>query len=438
MHTNHTTREQRREEVIAEGESASSAMKAEDQVQHANERALCAEKEALVAKLEAKRQVEEANKNKAIAEERLAAAEMQFQMAERRAQDGLGRERLAHRHAQLEERLKGIAEQNYQEAEQKRQELERRCQELEQQCRDVEQRCNEAEQRCRQAEYRCQALKEQCQAVEQQCRLAEQRYQEAVDELCEVKNHWMIQREDTEITDVELGKGGWGVVKLATYCGKKVAAKCFYKILSSPYYRQLFEREMNMAARLRHPNLVQFIGALVDGEPIILMELMSRSLRNLLESGPITQQQVTSMCIDVALALNYLHKLKPHPIIHRDLSSANVPLNPLPDNQWKAKVSDYGSVNLLTQVRTVGPGSPVYTAPEADNPQLQSPKMDIFSFGVLMVEMLTDQFPEVRIRRRLIGSIDHAEYVQLIHQCISEDKERRPSAEQVLSQLNRF
>ena len=330
------------------------------------------------------------------------------------------------------------AEQRYDKAERRCQEAERRCQEFERRCQVLERQCRESERRCQEAECRCQEFEQRCQEVEQQCREAEERYQEAADELQEVKHHWMIQREDVEITDVELGRGGWGVVKLATYCGTKVAAKCFYDVLSSPYYRQLFEREMNMAARLRHPNLVQFIGALMEGETIILMELMSRSLRNLLESGPIAQQQVTSMCVDVALALNYLHKLKPHPIIHRDLSSANVLLNPLPDNQWKAKISDYGSVNLLTQLRTVGPGSPVYAAPEADNPQLQSPKMDIFSFGVLMVEMLTDQFPEVTVRRRLIGSINHAEYVQLIRQCINEDKERRPSAELVLSQLNTF
>ena len=374
-----------------------------ERVRHAEERAQQTETRAQLAVQEADRQIREAKENQAIAEQRVQIAELQIRIAEGRVQEGKEREEMAQARADLEEGLKRIAE--------------RRCQEAERRCQEIEQRCQEAEQRCLEAE---------------------QRSQEAEEELREVKHHWMIRREDVEITDVELGRGGWGVVKIANFCGMKVAAKCFYSELSSPYYQQLFEREMNMAARLRHPNLVQFIGASMEGEPMIVMELMTRSLRNLLESGPISQRQVTLMCIDVALALNYLHKIRPDPVIHRDLSSANVLLNPLPDNQWRAKISDYGSVNLLTQLRTVGPGSPVYAAPEANDPQLQSPKMDVFSFGVLMIEMITDQFPEVRVRRRLIGSIAHAGYVRLINQCLEEDKERRPSAQELLTQLNEF
>ena len=76
--------------------------------------------------------------------------------------------------------------------------------------------------------------------------------------------------------------------------------------------------------------------------------------------------------------------MRPHPIIHQDISSANILLDPLPESCWKAKVSDYGSVNLLTHTHTVGPGNPVYAVLEAYNPPLQSPKMDIFSIGILM------------------------------------------------------
>ena len=110
--------------------------------------------------------------------------------------------------------------------------------------------------------------------------------------------------------------------------------------------------------------------------------------------------------------------MHPTPIIHRDISSANVLLEPRPSNSWKAKVSDdgsvNGSVNLLRRLRTATPGNPTYAAPEAENAPLQTPKMDIFSFGVLLVEMCTAHFPNVADRERLIRSIWQPDMVALI------------------------
>ena len=268
-----------------------------------------------------------------------------------------------------------------------------------------------------------------------------QEYNRRAEAEAEVRNQgtdveWMVKRNEIELTNKELGRGGWGAVVVANFRGTKVAAKCFYQDLSSDYYQRMFIREMTMAARLRHPNLVQFIGASSDGNIIIITELMTTSLRTELEKGPMSQQQITAISLDVAQALNYLHLMQPHPIIHRDISSANILLDLLPNNCWKVKISDYGSVNLLTHLQTVGPGNPFYAAPEANIPALQTPKMDIFSFGVLLVEMLTDQFPDVDSRQRLIASIDHPGYLDLIEECLSEEKDNRPSAKQILSRLN--
>ena len=142
-----------------------------------------------------------------------------------------------------------------------------------------------------------------------------------------------------------------------------------------------------------------------------------------------------SLSLDVTRALNYLHLMQPHPIIHRDISSTNVLLDPIPDGKWKAKVSDYGSVNVLQQLQTVGPGSPVYAAPEASTPALQSPKMDIFSFGILLVEMLTDQFPEIDNRQHLVASIDHSSFNRLVRQCLDEDRDERASASELIATI---
>ena len=238
---------------------------------------------------------------------------------------------------------------------------------------------------------------------------------------------WVVNKEEIEFTGQELGKGGWAIVKVAKFRGLQVAAKCLHNLIVSSYNRQLFAREMSIASRVRHPNLVQFLGATVDGEPTILMEKMYTSLRSVLERRPFNPPQITSIGLDVARALNYLHLMQPDPIIHRDISSANVLLDPGPDNTWKAKVSDYGSANLLLHLNTSSPGSPVYAAPEAGEPTRQSPKMDVYSYGVLLLEMCTRTFPNPGNRETLVQTVRHPRMATLIQQCLQQEpKDRLP------------
>ena len=191
-----------------------------------------------------------------------------------------------------------------------------------------------------------------------------------------------------------------------------------------------------MAARLRHPNLVQFIGATMEGNMVILTELMPTSLRAQLQQDIYMPPKIVmSVSLDVARALNYLHQMQPDPIIHRDISSANVLLEPLRDWQWRAKLSDYGTVNVFHQLETVNPGSPVYAAPEANDPRLQSTKMDIYSFGALMVEMLTGQLPTLEDRPVLLLKIHHDQLLDLIHRCLSERAQDRPGAATFIGEL---
>ena len=176
---------------------------------------------------------------------------------------------------------------------------------------------------------------------------------------------WVIPRDQIQLTDKFLGKGGWGSVIEGKYCGCAVAVKQMYELILSDHNRRLFEREMSIAARCRHPCLLQFIGATNDeGSPLFVTELMESSLRALLEQRPLSSLEVSVISLDVARALNYLHLKKPSPIIHRDISSANVLLWRQAD-QWRGKVSDYGTANVLQQTMTVGPGAMIYSAPEA-------------------------------------------------------------------------
>ena len=178
---------------------------------------------------------------------------------------------------------------------------------------------------------------------------------------------WVIPRDQIQLTEKCLGRGGWGIVVKGKYCGCTVAVKQIYDDLlkSSSYYRELFEREMNIASRCRHPCLLQFIGATNDERsPLFVTELMETSLRALLEQRSLSPTEVSVISLDVAQALNYLHLKKPSPIIHRDISSANVLLWREAD-QWRGKVSDYGTANFKRDIMTACPGSRIYSAPEA-------------------------------------------------------------------------
>ena len=264
------------------------------------------------------------------------------------------------------------------------------------------------------------------------------REREAIRRAGESDKPWLVRRAEIHMTSEKLGGGGWGEVKVAEFRGVRVAAKVLFKQLQSPYYHNIFIREMNMASRVRHPNLVQFIGASMDTEKVILMELMPNSLRqHLADNAPSIPSTAFRriVSLDVARALNYLHLMQPDPIIHRDISSANVLLEPLSNHSWRAKVTDYGSVNLQNQLTTKNPGNPVYSAPESSDPSMQTTKMDIFSFGVLLAEMCTAQFPEVATREAMIRSISDRHWVDMIRGCIQEDQLQRPSAARITTQL---
>ncbi len=117
------------------------------------------------------------------------------------------------------------------------------------------------------------------------------------------------------MTGPEIGRGGWATVSVAHFKGAQVAVKRIHNQIVSRHNEDLFRRETQMVARLHHPNLVQFIGATLQGDMMILMELMPTSLRRQIEAdGYITPKLVKHTSLDIVRALNYLHKMKADPI----------------------------------------------------------------------------------------------------------------------------
>lgn len=177
---------------------------------------------------------------------------------------------------------------------------------------------------------------------------------------------WLINRNEIQFTDQELGRGAWGIVYRGKLHGCDVAVKQMYESIMSDHNRHLFEREVDIASKCRHPCLLQFLGATGDdGTPLLITELMDCSLREKLywkDDARLSPEEVSIISVDVAAVVNYLHQ-KSLPIIHRDISSANVLLRQQ-GYQWRAKLSDYGTVNFVRQSTRNDTGAAIYSAPE--------------------------------------------------------------------------
>ena len=161
-----------------------------------------------------------------------------------------------------------------------------------------------------------------------------------------------------------------------------------------------FEQECEFLSTIKHPNVIQYLGMCRDpdtGLPVLLMELMDDSLTHFLETATqsISYHIQVNICHDIALARTFLHA---NGIIHRDLSSNNVLLI----SNVRAKVTDFGMAKFgdlnpraSCLTFTMCPGTDVYRPPEAVQDQpIYTEKIDCFSFGVIVVQVLTRQFPK--------------------------------------------
>ena len=247
---------------------------------------------------------------------------------------------------------------------------------------------------------------------------------------------WVVSH-DQFVIGKEIGRGAWATVHEATFRGATVAAKCLHTLLiTNPVATQLFQRVMEMAFTCQHQNIVTFLGSTLEGPPVILMELMDTSLRSAYELGIVKDNQIHGILHDVAKALHFLHT-RPDPVIHRDVSSANVLLKVLYNSEWLAKLGDLGSAKIQQQVATGGPGAIVYSAPEAGDYTKQSPKMDVYSFGIVFIETLTKTHPFQMVDTLKAQVQQHyPQYDQLVTSCTKQQSSDRPKMHDVLTQLD--
>ncbi|KAK7258751.1 hypothetical protein RIF29_24336 [Crotalaria pallida] len=242
------------------------------------------------------------------------------------------------------------------------------------------------------------------------------------------------------------GIGSYGEVFRADWNGTEVAVKKFFDQDFSGDALSEFKREVRIMLRLRHPNVVHFIGAVTRPPNLsIITEFLPRgSLYHILHRSncQIDEKQRIKMALDVARGMNCLHSSTPT-IVHRDLKSANL----LVDENWNVKVCDFGLSRLkhntfLSSKSTAG--TPEWMAPEVLRNEPSNEKCDVYSFGVILWELATLMLPWIGMNpMQVVGAVGFQDrhldipknvdplVASIIWECLQQDPNLRPSFAQL-------
>ncbi|XP_050278577.1 LEAF RUST 10 DISEASE-RESISTANCE LOCUS RECEPTOR-LIKE PROTEIN KINASE-like 1.1 isoform X3 [Quercus robur] len=271
----------------------------------------------------------------------------------------------------------------------------------------------------------------------------------------------------------ELGNGGFGTVyhgKL--HDGREVAVKRLYR----PNYRRVeqFINEVEILTRLRHKNLVSLYGCTSrhSRELLLVYEYIPNGTvadhihGHQATPGSLTWPTRMSIAIETASALAYLHASD---IIHRDVKTNNILL----DDNFCVKVADFGLSRLfpndVSHVSTAPQGTPGYVDPEYGQCYQLTSKSDVYSFGVVLMELISSlpaidifrQKHEINLAKLAVNKIEKCAFHELIDphlgfesddgvrtmtilvaklafQCLQQDKEMRPSMDEVLEALKKI
>ncbi|CAK7332009.1 unnamed protein product [Dovyalis caffra] len=196
----------------------------------------------------------------------------------------------------------------------------------------------------------------------------------------------------------ELGSGGFGTVyKGELEDGTKIAVKRMETGVVSGKAVDEFQAEIDVLSKVRHRHLVSLLGYAIEGnERLLVYEYMPQGALSMhlfhwkkLNLEPLSWTRRLSIALDVARGMEYLHNLARETFIHRDLKSSNILLG----NDFHAKVSDFGLVKLAPDgeksVVTRLAGTFGYLAPEYAVMGKITTKADVFSYGVVLMELLT-------------------------------------------------
>ena len=276
---------------------------------------------------------------------------------------------------------------------------------------------------------------------------------------------------DVEFTDTILGTGADATVYAVRWNGTVRAAKRLHEALledDSPGGADRlisnFEQECLTWSKLRHPAVVQFLGVYLKPPsrlPVLVMEKMDTSLRRYLEDHSKKEFPVRLKAFvlrQVSQALAYLHAQDPV-LVHHDLTTNNVLLN---EGSFITKVTDFGmsrAVNpsILSRKSSIK-GTVAFMAPEAlQDPPRYNDRLDIFSFGNVVISTVTHEWPnpshptyleesmilarsELQRRERYCNMFTAEEklFLPIVQRCLENALHKRPSSAELVEELQRI
>ncbi|WVZ77305.1 hypothetical protein U9M48_025188 [Paspalum notatum var. saurae] len=262
---------------------------------------------------------------------------------------------------------------------------------------------------------------------------------------------------------LKIGEGGYGPVYKAVLDHTNVAIKILRPDASQG--RKQFQQEIEVLSCMRHPNMVLLLGACPEYGCLVYEYMDYGSLEDRLcrrgKTLPIPWSIRFRIAADIATGLLFLHQAKPEPLVHRDLKPANILL----DHNFISKISDVGLARLVpqsaadvTQYRmTSTAGTFCYIDPEYQQTGMLTTKSDIYSFGIMLLQIITARSPmglthhvENAIERGAFQEIldptvtdwpveEALEFAKLALRCAELRKKDRPDlGKEILPELNRL
>ena len=238
-------------------------------------------------------------------------------------------------------------------------------------------------------------------------------------------------------TPWRLGKGGFGEVFKGLKDGvDEVAVKRIRLLSASPTMIEQFKQEIDMISRLRHRHILQFYGACVQPNCLYMVtELMQKDLFSALRSDPRYQWSGIygkEVLEGTASGLHYLHSRRP-PVVHRDIKSPNILLM-----DGVAKIADVGIARTkAASDMTAQRGFTIaWAAPEVVYRRRATEKIDIWSLGVIIWEVVSGKMPHPGLL--VLPAHCPTELKTLYSSCVEDDPTKRPSAAKVVMELRKI